>query len=294
MKPMARKILFLLMLLPLAISCDETEIQPAIDNYRLSKILNYASTSAALPYGFVTYEYDDRGNLIKESMFDYPGTLFTYKIYEYSNSNRLRRKQTFDGIVGQLTLGGYVDYYYDNGNLTREEWYRADASLLYVVYNEFEGNNLTATYKKNDELGVHHLYKYIYNKNRLVSEAAFMYDQVLENFSRYFYDQQDRLIKSQHFNQDSILTSHIKKVYHGSDDLPDEELYLSADGELTSRILLAYDSWGNPIRCTVDGKGACIVFTRRYNGKLLLEEIRYDPAFGCAEWSVTRYEYELK
>jgi hypothetical protein len=291
---MTRKILLLLTLLPLAISCDETEIRPTMDNYRLIKILNYSSTSASLPYSFVTFEYDDRGNLIKESMFDYPGTLFTYRLYEYSNNNKLRRKQTFDGVVGHLTLGGYVDYFYDNGNLIREEWYRADATLFYTVHNEFEGNNLSTTYKENDDLGIHHLYKYTYEKNRLVSEAVFMYDQLLDNFSNYFYDDENRLVKTQHFNQDSILISQIEKVYTGSDNLPDEELSFSANGELMSRTLLAYDGWGNPVGCSVDGYATCAVFTRKYNGKLLLEEIRYHPGFACAEWAVTRYEYEVR
>ena len=292
---MTRKILILLTLLSLVISCDETEIQPTMDNYRLSKILNYSSTSASLPYGFVTFEYDGKGNLIKESMFDYPGTLFTYKLYEYSNNNNLRRKQTFDGMVGHLALGGYVDYFYDNGNLTQEEWYRADGTLVYTLHNDYEGNNLKETYKENDELGVHHLFKYTYDdKNRLDSESVFMYDQVLDNFFRYFYDEEDRLMRTEYFNQDSVMISRIEKVYHGSNDLPDEELSFGADGTLRSRILIKYDSWGNPIGCSANGNASCSAFKRRYNGKLLLEEITYHPGFACAEWAVTRYEYEVR
>src|SRR5690606_38345578 len=137
--------------------------QPTMDNYRLSKILNYSSTSASLPYGFVTFEYDDRGNLIKKAMFDYPNTVFSYILYEYSNNNKLRREQSFDGEVGHLTLGRYVDYFYDKENLTRAEWHRADGSLVYALHNEYDGNNLTKTYKENDELGVHHLFKYTYD-----------------------------------------------------------------------------------------------------------------------------------
>ena len=292
---MIQKIFLLVTLLPLAISCDETEIHPTMDNYRLSKILNYSSTTASLPYGFVTFEYDDRGNLIKKSMFDYPGTLFSYTLYEYSHNNKLTREQSFGGQVGHLTLGGYVDYFYDNGNLTREEHYRADGTLIYIWRNKYEGNNLKETYKENDQLGVHHLFKYTYDdKNRLASESAFMYDQELENFSAYSYDEDDRLIKTHRFDRDSILLSRIEKIYHDSDIHPDEELSFSGDGELKSRILLEYDGWGNEVGCTSDADAPCSLFTKRYNGKLLLEEIMYHPGFACAEWWVNRYEYELK
>jgi len=292
---MIQRIFLLVTLLPLAISCDETEIHPTMDNYRLSKILNYSSTTASLPYGFVTFEYDDRGNLIKESMFDYPGTLLTYTVYDYSDHNKLKRKQTFDGHAGNLTLGGYVSFYYDYGNLTQEEWHRADGTLIYTIHNEFEGNLLKATYKENDELKVHHLTRYTYDdKNRKVSEAVFMYDEALENFSTYFYDTEDRLIKTLSFDRDSILVSRMEKVYHGSDNLQDEELYFSPNGELTSRIFVYYDSWGNLVGRSAEGNTTCPVITRRYNGKLLLEEIMYHPGFACAEWWVNRYEYELK
>ncbi len=292
---MIRKIFVLITLLLQAISCDETDIQPTIDNYRLSEILNYSSTSASLPYGFVTFEYDDKGNLRKKSMFDYPNTVFSYTLYEYSNNNKLRREQSFDGEVGHLTLGAYVDYFYDKENLTRAEWHRADGTFFYTLHNEYDRNNLSKTYKENDELGVHHLFNYTYDdKNRLTSESAFMYDNELENFSEYYYDEDDRLVKTLRFDRDSILSWRIEKVYHGSDFLPDEELTFSGDDELRSRIFFHYDGWGNLVGRSAEGDNSCPVITKRYNGKLLLEEIRYHPGFGCTEWSVTRYKYEPK
>ena len=112
-------------------------------------------------------------NVVKESMFDYPNTLTVYTLYEFSKNNTLKCKKMFGGQVGNLTLGGYVNYYYTNGNLTKEELFSGDATLQYITYSEFDGANGIATYKKNDNLGVHHLYKYSYDKkNRLVSEAA--------------------------------------------------------------------------------------------------------------------------
>ena len=228
-------------------------------------------------------------------MFDYPGTLFSYTIYEYSHDNKLRHEQSFGGQVGHLTLGGYVDYFYNNGNLTREDRYRADGTLIYKLRNKYEENNLKETYKENDQLGVHHLFKYTYDdKNRLASESAFMYDRELENFSAYSYDEDDRLTKTLRFDPDSILLSRIEKIYHDADILPDEELTFSGDGELTFRIFLHYDSWGNLVGRSAEGNNRCPVITKRYNGKLLLEEISYHPGFACAEWSVTRYKYELK
>jgi hypothetical protein len=94
------------------------------------------------------------------------------------------------------------------------------------------------------------------------------------------------------FSQDTLLISHIEKVYYGSDNLPDEELSFESGGGLISKLALTYDSWGNLIGCVSDGGSSCGIFPRKYNGQLLIEVITYHPTFPCSEWSVARYEYE--
>ena len=276
-------------------SCEESDIDPTLENYRLSRILNYSSSTSSQPYGSVKFEYDDRGNLIKESMLEWPSILTTYKVYEYADEKKTKTK-TYDGQVGNLRLGTFINYYYTNGNVTKEELYLGDGTLKYTTYYEFDGgDNLINTYKVDDNVGIHHQYKYLYDmRGLLMVEQVFMYDQELDGFTKYYYDNNDRMIKCELYDREGVLGSYIEKVYHGSDKLPDEQLSYNSDGQLIWKSELTYDGWGNLIGCTSEGQTSCRAFSRKYKGQLLIEAITYHPYFGCEEWTVTKYEYEPK
>ena len=99
---------------------EEVVIPATSDQYRLMKVLNYSSSTDPEPYSFMDLEYDANGNVCKESLYDYPGTLFTYREYTYEN-NILKEKKNYDGAVGNLKLGTYIKYAYENENLVKEE-----------------------------------------------------------------------------------------------------------------------------------------------------------------------------
>jgi len=272
-------------------SCEEPDIEPTLNKYRLSRILHYSSSTSGKPYGLVELDYDDRGNLVKESMFDWPDILTAYKVYEYTNGRKTKEK-IFGGQVGDLTLTGYINYYYTNDNVTKEEWYLG--TLNWRTYYEFDGDNLINTYKEDDNLGIHHQYKYSYDsKGRLILEEMFMYNQELDGFTRYYYDNTDRPTKTELYDRHGLV-SYAEKVYYGSDELPDELLSYDAGGQLTGRSELIYDRWGNAVGCKSTWPRPCLFFSRRYRGQLLIEAITYHPYFDCTEWTVTRYEYEAK
>jgi YD repeat-containing protein len=290
---MRQKTIFPFVIFLILVSCEENSVTPNSNNHRISKILNYAHSTSSQPYGFVAFTYDDDGNLLKESMFDSPNTLTTYKSYEYTNG-KLSKKKIFDGYVGNLTLGTYIEYYYTNDKLTKEELRLADGTLKYTTYSEFNGNNLIKTYKVNDELGVHHLYKYAYDdKDRVILEQVFMYDQELSEFTKYIFNG-NRLIKKELYNGDGNLTMYVENVYNGSDDLPDGESYFDSNGQLTQQQTLVYDGWGNLVERILENQSSCKLFSKKYDGQLLMEEITFDPSFGCTEWTVSRYEYEIR
>lgn len=276
-------------------SCEENEISRTTDNFKLAKIFNYSSSTAAEPYGTVEFSYDKKGNLIKESMMDYPNTLTIYKVYEYSG-NQMTKKKIFDGQVGNLTLGTYINYHYTGDKLTREELFLSNGILKYTTFYEFEGDRLVNTFKVDDNLGVHHQYKYTFdNLNRLTLEEVFMYNQELSGFTKHLYDNLNRPIRSEFFNHEGIFTSYVEKVYNGTSELLIEERYLDSSGTLTQTRQLTYDDWGNLIEINIIRPGiTCRLFKRKYSGQLLTEEIKYHPYFGCSEWTVSRYEYKEK
>jgi hypothetical protein len=263
------------------------------ENYRLTKVLNYSNSTDSEPSTFMDLKYSEDGNLQRESLYDYPNTLFTFREYDYEN-NLLVEKRIFDGQVGNLRLGTYTKYEYADGNLVKEELYLADGTLKRTEYFEYEGKNLLNTYKVDDKLGIHHQYKYTYNDlNLLVREEKFMYNQELDGFTKYNYDDNLRLIRTEIFNFDETIIQTIEHKYTGDNTLPSEEFYYDSDSELIQQKQLIYDNFDNLTEAKViDNQGTHILFRKKYNGKLLIEHIRYAPTWGYTEWTVTRYEYE--
>jgi hypothetical protein len=274
-------------------SCEKTNDYPSLDNFRLTKILNFNNSTDLEPSGFVNLEYDESGNLIKESLYDFPNTLYTYREYDYEN-NVLTEKRIYDGQVGNLRLSTYRKYEYENKKLIKEELHSSDGSLKYTTHYEFVGDNLKTTYNENDELGIHHQYKYTYNDlNILILEERFMYDQQLEGFTKYFYDNNNRLTKSEIYDSMGTKIQNEENKYEGSKNVPFEVLIYGPNGELTQTKKLLYDNLDNCIETMfVDGQGGThTLFKKKYNEKLLIEHIQYAPTWGFVEWYVTRYEY---
>jgi hypothetical protein len=289
------KFLSLIVTLIGLLGCSKDEIEkiyPTLDNHRLTKILNYSSSTDKEPNTFVDLEYNEYGNLHKESLYDYPNTLFTFREYFYEN-NLLKEKRIYDGQVGNLQLGTYSKYEYENNKLIAVELFLSDGTLKYTEHYEYNGNNLVNTYKFNDELGIHHQFKYTYNDfDSVILEENYMYDQKLEGFTKYYYDDNLRLIKTEIFNFDETIIQTEEQKYVGASTTPIEELYYDSEGKLSQQRQLLYDNLGNLIETKIiDSQGTHTLFKKKYNGNLLIEHVQYIPSFGYSEWYVTRYEY---
>jgi hypothetical protein len=276
--------------------CEKGDINPLTDNYRLVKILNYGSTSDSEPYSFVDLEYDKNGNLIKESMYDYPNTLSIYKVYDYED-NLLKEKRIYAGQVGNLQLGTYREYEYENSKLIKEELFLSNGTSKYTKHYEFSGDNLVNNYKFNDKLGIHHQYKHKYNNDNLVIlEETYMYDQQLSGFTKYYYDDKLRLTKTEIYHSDETIRQTQEQKYVGNSELATEMLIYDSQGELSQQLELLYDDFGNHTEARiVDTQGTHALFKKTYNGELLIEHIEYAPKFYYISGYVTRYEYsEIK
>ena len=291
------KILLLAISLICMFGCTKDEFDEMLsepENFRLIKVLNYSSSSASEPTTFMNLKYYANGNLQKESIYDYPNTLFTYRVYDYDNNNLLKEKKVYDGQVGNLTLGTYTKYEYESGNLIKEELYLANGTLKRTKFYEYENDNLINTYKVDDKLGIHHQYKYSYNDlNVLILEEVFMYNQEMSSFTKYSYDNDLRLTKTEIFDHNETITQTVEHKYSGEDTLPSEEIYYDSHGNLTQRRQLLYDSFDNLTETKIiTDQGTNTLFKKKFNGKLLIEHIRYAPTWGYSEWGVSRYEYE--
>jgi hypothetical protein len=289
-----RKSLLLTIPLICILGCTKEDLFLEPENYRLVKVLYYTESSDPEPSRFTELQYSEKGNLERESFYDYPSTLWAYTVYDYDNDNLLIERRRYSGQVGNLRLGTYTKYEYENGELIKEELYLADGTLKRTDFYEYENGNLVNTYKLSDKLGIHHQYKYYYNElNLLVLEEVFMYDQVLSSFTKYSYDDNLRLTKTEAFDHNEIISQTVEHKYIGDSDLPYEEIHYDSNGDLTIRRQLIYDSFDNLTEAKiVTDQGVYTEFKKRFEGKLLIERITYLPSMGFTEWGVSRYEYE--
>lgn len=277
--------------------CDDNDpspdITPTTSDHRLIKILNYKTSTSPEPYNFMDMTYDSQGNLKKETLIDFPNTITTYTDYEYDGSKRVK-KLNYDGQVGNLQLGTFIRYGYDNNKLTKEELFLGNGTLKFSTHYEYDGNRLVTTFKNGDGLGIHHQFKYFYDfRGRLIREEVYMYNQELENFTKYEYDDNNRVIAVELYDRNSILISSTERIYIDTDDLPDRELWFDSEGNLTTDRRMTYDQYGHELEVTLIEQGTPHkLVSRKYEGELLMEEITYHPYFGFAEWTVTRFEYE--
>lgn len=274
--------------------CEKIDTYPSLDNYRLKKILNFGSSTDSEPDRFVDFEYNKNGNLIKKSHYDYPNTQYGYFVYVYEN-DLLKKEEVYEGQVGNLRLGHYSTYEYENNKLIKEDLFYADGTLNYSKHYEYIGDNLVNRYKFDEDLGIHHQRKYTYNEFDLVIlEESYMYYQQLSSFIKYYYDNNRRLTKMETFDSDNTIINTEEKKYVGASTLPSEELYYEANGTLRQRRLLLYDNLANLTEVKIiHDQVENTLFRKKYNGKLLIEHIQYDPVWGYIESSVTRYKYEL-
>ena len=297
-----QKLLLLTILLIIVFSCTKDEYDKMFsnpENYRLIKVLYYSSSSASEPHSFMDLKYSANGNLQRESIYYYPSTLFTYMEYDYDDNNLLKEKKIYDGQVGNLSLGTYTKYEYENENLIKEELYLANGTLRQTKIYEYKNDNLINTYKLDDNLGMHHQYKYTYNDlNVLILEEVFMYDQEMSSYTKYSYDDNLRLTKSEIFDHNKTISQTVEHKYTEEDTLPSEEIYHNSDGIISQRRQLIYDDFENLIETIIITQWATnTLFKKKFIGKLLIEHISYIQDSKYTEWGyselgVSRYEYE--
>ena len=248
------------------------------DNLRLVRVLTYSNSSASDLVGERVYTYDEAGNMIKESFYDRihsTKTLLYYYEYEYSGNKKVKEK-FFGGVAGNPTLNSYTLYFYKGDNLEKEEYYSGfNGSLsLYDTRN----------------------YKYD-KKGNLVKESWNGYYRGTtisgKGELKYTYDKQNRLIIKENIDIDVTYSNHIEYVYKGTIKVPEKELHYDGKGNLTATYHHYYDSLENLTETKVNDE--CSKFKRKYNGKLLIEEIHFwiSWAWGsCSENGMSRYEYE--
>jgi len=325
MRPNVLKFKLLLLISAVSFSsCDKGDSFMSNDpeKVKLMKVLKYSNSSASKLTGEVVYSYDEAGNMVKESFYDCNSTsiLERYNEYEYSGNKKTKMK-IFDGVSGNPTLGTYYEYKYEGDLLVKEELYCGRGcynSFIHSINYEYDSSgNLVRKYRYEPELierfggrvyadGIINDTKYIYdNQNRLITVLSSTYAGGVDGVDYFFveypsekyeYDNVGRVIKLEHYGYKDF-NGYVERFYNGTSNLPEKELFYDKNGNQTRKHQHYYDSFGNLTETVINDE--CSMFKRKYNGKLLIEEIHYwAHEYGyygtgqMPESGMSRYEYE--
>lgn len=287
-------------------SCDKNESLTSDNpkNVRLSKILRYSNSSASKLTRETVYTYDKNGNMIKEEFFSFNAKtkiLERYDEFEYSGDKKTKML-LFSGVAGAPTLGSYIEYFYKNDLLVKEETRQGRGnygSLIHSTNYEYdERGNLIRRYRNDPIYGISGDMKYTYdNQNRLILEENTATDPNEHKYTKHIYDQSGRKIKTEYTNKNEELTQYTVFSYNETSKLLEKELSFDKNGNQTYKLQHYYDRWGNLTETVINDE--CSMFKRTYNGKLLIEEIHYwwheygyHGTGQMPENGMSRYEYE--
>ena len=316
------KLLLLILTISFSSCINEDSLVNNPEKVRLSKILRYSDSSASKLTGETVYAYDEAGNRIKESFYGCNSTriLERYTEYEYSGNKKTKMK-IFDGEAGNPTLGSYYEYKYEGNRLVKEELYcgrGCHSSFIHSMNYEYDKKgNLVRAYRYEPDLikrfggkvyadGIINDTKYVYdNQNRLITVLASDYAGGVDGVDyfrveypsqKYKYDNAGRVVKVEYYDY-AGFNGYVEKFYNGTSKLPEKELCFDKNGNQTGKYQHFYDEWDNHIETVINDE--CTTFKRKYNGKLLMEEIHY-WAHEYGHWGtgqvpengMSRYEYE--
>lgn len=182
-----------------------------------------------------TYEYDDEGNRIKQTIYNQKGDMYKWFEYEYDDGKKVkemiydkdmdssyRRKYEYDDRGRPTGWIQYDDlnerivqlrrYEYDtDGNKVREVVYDSEGETLSLYENEYnEAGKVVKTIIRNKDSAVYWEENvYEYDEKKDVVNRVLVYDPDSEKMIRkneYEYDKSGNLIKVTTYDDENIVS----------------------------------------------------------------------------------------
>lgn len=126
--------------------------------------------------GYITYEYDEHGNLIKGTWYYDDGAIYGYSAYENGNLVKMTHNNS-DGTID------YILEYDESGNQVKESNYNADGTLNSYTIHEYDKNG------------------------NLVKGSDYRADGKLIGYSIHEYDENGNWVKNSVYDADGALHS---------------------------------------------------------------------------------------
>ena len=226
-------------------------------------------------YTEVFAEYNEHGQITKESRFEPDGTLNTLTINTYDDNQELIQTEQYvnqyddnQQLVSQLNYYGDASdeyttkYYYDERNNPVKQEVYVNGKLDYVEKTTIYVEGRPDTVTENDDYGsalyVHH---YQYNEKGQI--AVYSRDEVQNNDCRtyeFFYDEHGNRIKDLIYNYDMTL---IAKALRTFDEAGRQIEVVEEDLDSYRRLTMEYDG-DRVVKNTVFNKDGEIVNWAEY------------------------------
>ena len=150
------------------------------------------------------YEYDEKGNLIREPQLNTNRGVVGWKTNFYSADGRLEKSETDFDENGIDDGDRSVEYYDDKGNVVRTESYNSKTDKTYIIEyeNVYDNQNRIISRKMYTDGTMNIEYKYTYDE-----EGDWIIEGIPgENYnSSSHYEKQGRYFKSEIYNGDKIF-----------------------------------------------------------------------------------------
>ena len=207
---------------------------------------------------FLTYKYDDSGNLIEEVSYE-NGVIISYVKYEYDENGRKIKSLVYFGDEKAKMVNVYQYNYY--GNLTMEitySYYREVVNKTSCLYEYDRGGNLIRrTFSKEDIF--HSAEEYMYDAfGNLFKEVSYYSEGNV--FWLCVYDDSGNLIKEESYDAEGnaywfygydydkngnmieeTTLSYIKKYEYDEQNNKTKEIYYLTDGGIAHYVEWTYE-----------------------------------------------------
>jgi len=236
------------------------------------------------------YDYDDAGNRIKTSNYDFAGLLTGYTTVAY-NSAKMPLNVSVYGPTGLLKMRT-VNSYIAIGSISRESSFNAGGELTGYVLNDYNGVgkiSMASYFDATDKL-----LKYVmteYDEALRVAMVSTYDSSGLKEYSVYAYDDAGRLATVSTFGPDAVLTKSVSKEYNAAGSVTRENNYDGA-GSITGYVLNDYNAIGkvSKARFYTPANALSKYTANDYDalGRKIMSS-RYDAADKLTEYTTTEY-----
>lgn len=156
-------------------------------------------------------EYDERGNCISVTTYDFEGNKLWSTHYTFNSNNELVRSE---GRSSEGNCTDYVEYEYDGGKIQKKTSYFGDGKVSYTETYKWNGN--TVTISGYDADGNPHNYKVCEIDSRLNFTREDYYNSGGERYAYYVYtyDANDNVLTQIGYNPDGTEVSNQSFTYY--------------------------------------------------------------------------------